>query len=69
MPPGHLRKPPGLGGGLRARWKDDDGTIYEWDHQHGHVERYDPRGNHLGGYDAEDGRLVSEAVNTRRVKP
>ena len=54
---------------MRARWKDDDGTIYEWDHQHGHVERYDPRGNHLGGYDAEDGRLVSEAVNTRRVKP
>jgi RHS repeat-associated protein len=23
------------GGGLRKRWKDDDGNIYEWDSQHG----------------------------------
>jgi hypothetical protein len=30
------------GGGLRKRWKDKDGNIYEWDYQHGEVEKYNP---------------------------
>jgi hypothetical protein len=29
---------------MRARWKDEDGAIYEWDYAHGTVERYDSRG-------------------------
>ena len=62
-------KTPRPGGGLRKRWKDADGTIYEWDYQHGHVERYAPKGDHLGGYDAASGSQVSGAVNTRRVEP
>jgi len=30
-------KTPITGGGLRKRWKDDDGAIYEWDYAHGPV--------------------------------
>jgi Cytotoxic len=33
------------GGGLRQRWKDSDGNIYEWDRQHGTVEKYNKRAN------------------------
>jgi hypothetical protein len=57
------------GGGLRRRWKDPDGTIYEWDSQHGHVEVYDARGNHRGGYDAGSGAKISEADPARHVEP
>ena len=56
-------------GGLRARWKDGNGMIYEWDYQHGHVEMYDPRGNHRGAYSASSGQKVSEADSTRHVSP
>ncbi len=38
--PGKTRYP----GGIRRRWKDSDGNIYEWDYQHGRVEKYDKRG-------------------------
>ena len=61
-------KTPRKGGGLRRRWKDEDGNIYEWDYLHGHVERYDGRGNHQGGFDADSGERVSEAVSTRHVE-
>ena len=57
------------GAGMRQRWKDEDGTIFEWDYQHGHVEVYDWRGKHVGAFDAESGRQVSEAVTTRHVEP
>ena len=36
------------GGGLRKRWRDRSGRIYEWDYQHGTVEVYDRRGRHIG---------------------
>ncbi|WP_409566327.1 colicin E3/pyocin S6 family cytotoxin [Methylobacterium sp. J-070] len=57
------------GGGLRVRWKDANGGIYEWDCQHGHVEKYDARGSHLGAFDAVTGEPVSRADSTRRVEP
>ncbi len=57
------------GAGMRQRWKDDDGTIFEWDHQHGHVEMYDKGGHHLGGFHTESGKQVSVAVGTRHVEP
>ena len=41
------------GGGLRKRWKDDDGNIWEWDSQHGELEKYSPKGKHLGAFDPE----------------
>ncbi|WP_409568456.1 colicin E3/pyocin S6 family cytotoxin [Methylobacterium sp. J-072] len=57
------------GGGLRMRWKDASGAIYEWDYQHGHVEKYDARGSHLGGYDPVTGWRIARADGTRRVEP
>ncbi len=30
----------------RPRWKEKDGTFYEFDRRHGTVEKYDPRGKH-----------------------
>ena len=62
-------KTPRPGGGLRRRWKDDDGMIFEWDYQHGHVEVYDRHGKHLGGHDAETGAKVFEGDSARRIEP
>jgi hypothetical protein len=47
------------GGGLRKRWVDDDGYIYEWDSQHGTVEKYNKRGKHLGEFDAKTGNQIN----------
>lgn len=57
------------GGGLRPRWKDPDGTIYEWDSQHGAVERYNKRGVHQGEFDPETGKQTKPADPTRKVQP
>ncbi len=62
-------KTPIRGGGLRKRWKDDDGTIYEWDYAHGTVEIYDSRGHHQGEFDPDDGRRLKPASPSRRVEP
>jgi len=57
-------------GGLRARWKDDEGKIYEWDYQHGKVEIYTKNGRkHLGEFDPLDGRQTGPADPRRRVEP
>lgn len=46
-------------GGIRRRWKDDDGVIYEWDYLHGRIEKWNPRGNrHLGDFDHNTGRQI-----------
>ncbi|WP_429648642.1 colicin E3/pyocin S6 family cytotoxin [Skermanella aerolata] len=57
------------GGGLRGRWKDDKGYIYEWDYQHGRVEKYDAQGRHLGEYDHLTGRQICGPVSGRHVEP
>jgi RHS repeat-associated protein len=57
------------GGGLRKRWVDESGGIYEWDSQHGAVERYDKRGKHLGEFDAKTGQRTKPADPKRRVDP
>jgi putative cytotoxic protein len=57
------------GGGLRDRWKERDGTIYEWDYQHGRVEKYNKRGDHLGEFDADTGQRTGPAIPGRRVEP
>ncbi|RON55037.1 colicin E3/pyocin S6 family cytotoxin [Pseudomonas frederiksbergensis] len=57
------------GGGLRPRWKDRSGTIYEWDFQHGAVEKYNKRGKHLGEFDHETGTQNKPADPTRKVEP
>ncbi|MGW8465091.1 colicin E3/pyocin S6 family cytotoxin [Pseudomonas sp. CLCA07] len=57
------------GGGLRKRWKNPKGIIFEWDSQHGAVEMYDKRGRHLGEYDPTTGEQTKPADKTRNVEP
>lgn len=57
------------GGGLRPRWKDGTGTIYEWDFQHGAVEKYNKRGKHLGEFDHNSGIQTKPADPTRSIEP
>jgi len=57
------------GGGLRPRWKDPKGAIYEWDSQHGAVEKYTSNGKHLGEFDPETGSQTKPADPTRKVEP
>lgn len=57
------------GGGMRARWQDGEGNIYEWDYQHGTVEKYNKRGKHLGEFDANTGAQTKPADKTRSVDP
>lgn len=57
------------GGGLRRRWTDKKGNIYEWDSQHGTVEKYNKRGRHQGEFDAQTGKQVKQADPNRTVDP
>ncbi|WP_460142833.1 colicin E3/pyocin S6 family cytotoxin [Pseudomonas sp. S3_B08] len=57
------------GGGLRPRWKDREGIIYEWDFRHGAIEKYTKRGRHLGEYNQETGEQTKPADPTRRIEP
>ena len=47
----HPKTPRSDGGGLRKRWRDPSGRIYEWDYRHGTVEVYNRRGRHIGEFD------------------
>jgi len=62
-------KTPIQGGGLRKRWKDDDGAIYEWDYAHGTVEKYDARGHHQGEFHPDNGKQLKPALPSRKVEP
>ncbi|HCT78042.1 MAG TPA: hypothetical protein DGT23_15905 [Micromonosporaceae bacterium] len=57
------------GGGLRKRWTDKDGNIYEWDSQHGALEKYDKRGKHQGEFNPETGGQNKGPDSTRSVDP
>jgi len=56
-------------GGLRKRWVDPQGNIYEWDYQHGTVEVYDSSGRHLGEFDPDTAKQTKEANRNRTVEP
>jgi hypothetical protein len=57
------------GGGLRKRWKDSEGNIYEWDSQHGTVEKYDPSGQrHLGEFDPKTGQQTKPPDPSRKIE-
>ena len=56
-------------GGLRRRWRESDGTFYDWDHLHGTVEKYDARGRQCGEFDPRPGRQVGPAIAGRRSEP
>lgn len=57
------------GGGLRKRWTDSKGNIYEWDYQHGTVEKYNKRGIHQGEFDPATGKQTKPADGDRKVNP
>lgn len=69
--PDARRVPPrtGFAAGRRARWRDANNDILEWDARHGRVERYNARGAHLGEYDPETGQQLSPSDPTRKVEP
>jgi hypothetical protein len=54
---------------MRRRWREDDGTILEWDYQDGRVEKYDSHGNHLGEFDPVTGDQLGPAIPRRKVEP
>jgi len=58
-----------VSGGMRVRWKDDQGRIYEWDYRHGGVEAYDPRGRHLGEFDPNTGLRTKPPDPARTIQP
>jgi RHS repeat-associated protein len=62
----------------RYRWKQEDGSILEWDKRHGEVEKYDKSGkNHQGSFDPNtgeqikpgDGRTTPKVVPTETKSP
>jgi len=67
--PARRKTPVRGGGGLRKRWEDKAGKIYEWDSQHGAVEGYDSAGRHLGEFDPDTGEQLKSAVAGRMVEP
>ena len=54
--------------GGRARWKDEDGFIYEWDSQHGELEVYDRNGNHVGVKDPNTGAWTKPRKRGRFIE-
>nr|WP_246620043.1 colicin E3/pyocin S6 family cytotoxin [Streptomyces corallincola] len=56
------------GGGLRKRWVDPKGNIFEWDSQHGTVEKYNKNGKHVGEDDPETGEQTKPANPGRKVE-
>ena len=69
LKPAKPKTPVQGGGKLRARWKDPDGKIYEWDSQHGELEKYDRRGKHLGAFDYKTGEQIKPAEPKRKIEP
>lgn len=56
-------------GGIRARWKDADNGLYEWDYQHGALEWYSPQGKHRGQLDPETGEQMKPPDPSLRIDP
>ena len=52
----------------RARWRDAEGDILEWDSQHGEVEVYDKRGKHKGVADPNTGGIIKPPVSGRTTR-
>ena len=63
------KTPRAQGGGLRKRWRDREGRIYEWDYQHGTVEVYDRQGRHIGEFDPFTGEQLKDRNPDYRVEP
>ena len=57
------------GKGLRKRWKDPEGNIYEWDSRHGRVEKYNKRGKHQGEFEPNTGEQINPPNPDYEVEP
>lgn len=57
------------GGGLRKRWKDKEGNIYEWDSENGTLEKYNKKGKHLGEFNPKNGKQTKDPNKQRKVEP
>jgi len=66
--PAKRKTPVQGGGGLRKRWIDGDGQIYEWDSRHGTLEMYKSNGQHVGEFDPKTGARLKAANSARTVK-
>ena len=66
--PAKRKTPVQGGGGLRKRWIDGDGQIYEWDSRHGTLEMYKRNGQHIGEFDPKTGARLKAANSARTVK-
>ena len=68
--PARPKTPKKGGTGLRKRWKDKKGRIYEWDYQHGRVEMWDKTGkHHLGEYDPYTGERLKGPQDYPPIEP
>ncbi|MCB1827366.1 MAG: hypothetical protein KDH94_02990 [Coxiellaceae bacterium] len=56
------------GNGIRPRWKDSAGYIYEWDSRHGTVEKYTKQGKHIGEFCPNTGKQLKPADPGRNIK-
>jgi len=63
------KTPRSEGGGLRKRWRDRSGRIYEWDYQHGTVEVYNRRGRYIGEFDPSTGEQLKGPNSDYEVEP
>ena len=50
------------------RWKDRDGTLFEWESRDGALEMYGAHGWHLGEYDHVHGGNLKLAEPGRRMR-
>ena len=63
------KTPKQKGGGVRKRWIDKDGYIYEWDSQHGAIEKYSRNGKrHIGEFDVLTGEQNKLADSSRKIQ-
>lgn len=69
LQPAKRKTPVQGGGGMRKRWEDNEGRIYEWDYRHGTLEKYDRTGKHLGEFDAGTGAQLKGPNAARRIEP
>ena len=53
----------------RVRWKDQDGSLLEWESRDGALEMYGTHGWHLGEYDHVHGGNLKLAEPGRRIQP
>jgi hypothetical protein len=59
----------GDGGGLRKRWRDRSGRIFEWEYRHGTAEVYNSRGRHIGEFDPYSAEQLKGPNPDYRVEP